>query len=126
MRLLVDMPLSPGLAAWLREQGHDAVQASALGLERASDAEVLARAREEQRVVLTADLDYPRLLALGGESGPGVILLRGGNWSEEAARSRLTAAFKALRGDAFEGAIVVIERERIRRTALPLGLPEEQ
>jgi len=33
----------------------------------------------EVRTVVTADLDYPRLLALAGAAGPGRILFRGGD-----------------------------------------------
>ncbi|MGH6768207.1 MAG: DUF5615 family PIN-like protein [Xanthobacteraceae bacterium] len=62
MKFLVDMPLSPALAAWLREQGHDAVHAAELGLHRAPDVEILAHAKQELRTVVTADLDYPRML----------------------------------------------------------------
>ena len=58
------MPLSPELAVWLRERGHDALHVTELGLAHAADGEILERARSEQRVVVTADLDYPRLLAL--------------------------------------------------------------
>ena len=64
MRFLVDMPRSPGLAGWLARQGHDAVYALEAGLDRASDEVILERARSEQRVIVTADLDYPRFLAL--------------------------------------------------------------
>lgn len=64
MKFLIDMPLSPKLAVWLMQQGHDAVHALELGLARASDTEILERARRAQRMVVTADLDYPRLLAL--------------------------------------------------------------
>jgi hypothetical protein len=34
MRFLVDMPLSPVLAQWLSDKGHDAVHAAQRGLER--------------------------------------------------------------------------------------------
>ncbi len=64
MKFLVDMPLSPALAAWLRNRGHDAVHAVELGFHRSSDADILAHAKSEARTVVTADLDYPRLLAL--------------------------------------------------------------
>jgi predicted nuclease of predicted toxin-antitoxin system len=63
MKFLVDMPLSPDLATWLRAEGHDAVHASAISLYRASDAEILRVAAEQDRVIITADLDFPRLLA---------------------------------------------------------------
>jgi predicted nuclease of predicted toxin-antitoxin system len=53
--------MSPALARWLVDQGHDAVHASTIGLDRASDAEIISRAKTEARTVITADLDYPRL-----------------------------------------------------------------
>lgn len=58
MKFLIDMPLSPELVVWLVRQGHDAVHALEVGLDRASDAAILERARNEQRVLVTADLDY--------------------------------------------------------------------
>ena len=62
---------------------HDAVHALERRLDRASDEVILERARNEQRVVVTADLDYPRLLALAQAKGPGLILFRGGNYVSE-------------------------------------------
>src|SRR2546425_6149603 len=88
MRFLVDMPLSPELAAWLDQSGHEAVHAADVGLHHASDATILERARRDQRVVVTADLDYPRLLALTGEQRPGLILFRGGHFSEKETATR--------------------------------------
>jgi predicted nuclease of predicted toxin-antitoxin system len=120
MRFLVDMPLSPALAAWLVQQGHDAVHALELKLDRASDAAILDRARNERRVVVTADLDYPRLLALAGTEGPGLILLRGGNYSEQDAVGRLARVIEMTPDEEMENSIVVIERGRIRRRRLPL------
>ena len=58
MKFLVDLPLSPALAAWLRGQGHDAVHAVALRLHRSADSEILALARATE---------------------PGVVLFRGGD-----------------------------------------------
>ncbi|MBX9776022.1 MAG: DUF5615 family PIN-like protein [Xanthobacteraceae bacterium] len=70
MKFFVDMPLSPTLAKWLRDNGHDAVHASALGMERAADIEIMSRAKEEGRIIVSADLDYPRLLALAQAVAP--------------------------------------------------------
>ncbi len=92
IKFLIDMPLSPGLADWLIQQGYDAVQASEIGLQRAPDKKILERAANEQRIVVTADLDYPRLFALTQTKGPGLILFRGGNYSEIEAIKRLQRA----------------------------------
>jgi predicted nuclease of predicted toxin-antitoxin system len=52
-----------------------------LGLGRAADTEILTRAAQDARTVVTADLDYPRLLARAGAAEPSLILFRGGDWS---------------------------------------------
>ena len=112
------MPLSPATAAWLRGQGHDAVHAGDIGLHDAEDAIILRRAQDEQRIVVTADLDYPRLLALSRAEGPGLILFRGGDYSEVEVIERLTRALQSVSAEDLAESIVVIERARIRRRLL--------
>lgn len=66
MRFLVDQCLSAQVAHALRGAGHDAVQVGANGLSRADDAQVLARAAAEDRVLVSADTDFGGLLAERG------------------------------------------------------------
>lgn len=120
MRFLVDMPLSPGLAEWLRTQGHDAIHALSAGLGKALDVELLKRGRDEQRVVITADLDYPRLLAQMHAKSPGLILFRGGNYSERETIERLTKTLETIPSKELSNSIVVVEKARIRRRSLPI------
>ena len=75
-------PLSPAVALWLRSQSHDAVRAADMGLQRVPDTDIIDRTRQEGRTVITADLDYPRLLALAQVAEPSLILFRHGDWSE--------------------------------------------
>jgi predicted nuclease of predicted toxin-antitoxin system len=121
VRFLVDMPLSPALAIWLRARGHNAVHASTSGLGSAPDSEILARAAQEARTVITADLDYPRLLALAGATGPSLILFRSGNWTEADVLSRMEQVFDRLSESDIAGSIIVVGRVRIRRRPLPLS-----
>lgn len=120
MRFLVDMPLSPGLVGWLVRHGHDAVHAVEVGLDRAPDEVIVEHARNEQRVIITADLDYPRLLALAQAEGPGLILFRGGNYSEQETVERLMRTLESIPIQELPTSIVVIEKGRIRRRRLPL------
>ena len=115
------MPLSPELAAWLREQGHDAVHAAQLGLAHAPDVEILEHARREERVVVTADLDYPRLLALAQSERPGLMLFRRGDYSEREALDRLKRTLETIPHQELPNSVVVIEKGRIRQRRLPLG-----
>jgi predicted nuclease of predicted toxin-antitoxin system len=114
------MALSPGLSAWLESRGHDAVHASQFGLDRAPDGEILRVATTQNRVLVTADLDFPRLLASLGAEGPGLILLRGGNYSEAQVIDCVRRVLAAVPHEELPGSIVVVDRERIRRRRLPV------
>ncbi len=116
------MPLSP-TSIWLRNRGHDAIDAMEIGLDRSPDNIILERARSEKRIIITADLDYPRLLALVGGKGPGLILFRGGEYSESEVVDRLKDTFKKVPGDEIASSVVVFEKWRIRRRRLPLEFP---
>ena len=120
MRLLVDMPLSPKLVEWLRAEGHDEVHASMSSLNQAPDIEILRVAAEQSRVIVTADLDFPRLLATLRAEGPGVILLRGGNYSEAESLDCVRRVLMSVAPDEIARSIVVVDRDRIRRRWLPV------
>jgi predicted nuclease of predicted toxin-antitoxin system len=114
------MPLSPALARWLMGRGHDAVHASALGLARAADTEILAHAARDLRTVITADLDYPRLLALAGAAAPSLILYRGGDWSEADVIARMRQILDSLGESDLTQSIIVVDHSRVRRRRLPI------
>jgi len=123
VRFLIDMPLSPTLAAWLREQGHDAVHAVELGLNHASDVDIMTRAKQEARTIVTADLDYPRLLALARVTEPSLILFRDGDWSEADVTARMRDILRALAEADIAQSIIVVDRYRVRRRRLPIEEP---
>jgi len=115
------MPLPPSLAQWLVVQGHDAVHAGLLGLSRATDVELMRRAVQEGRTVVTADLDYPRLLALAGASAPSLILFRGGDWDDSEIIGCMSNFLAQVDEAEITQCIHVIERNRIRRRRLPIS-----
>lgn len=120
MRFLVDMPVSPNLVKWLTANHHDAVHASAIGLATASDQEVLEHAAREHRIIVTADLDYPRLLATTHPQSAGLILFRGGNYSEREIENRLAHVLALAPSTDLTASLIVVEKARIRRRDLPL------
>jgi predicted nuclease of predicted toxin-antitoxin system len=122
VNFLIDMPLSPHLAAWLEARGHDAVHALHVGLDRAPDERLLQYALEQGRVVITADLDFPRLMALARAAAPGIILVRGGANTEEEVARRLQRALERVPEAELTRSIVVLEKNRIRRRLLPLAV----
>jgi predicted nuclease of predicted toxin-antitoxin system len=121
VKFLVDMPLSITLTRWLVAQGHDAVHAAEIGLDRATDETIVAHAKRDGRTIVTADLDYPRLLAVAQATEPSLILFRSGDWSEADVIARTSEILKVLNETDIQQSILVVDRERIRRRRLPIG-----
>lgn len=91
-----------------------------LGLQGATDDEVLARADAEGRIVVTADTDFGTLLALTGAPGPSVVLLRRpGRRSVERARAILLV-LTLVDEQLNRGAVVTVEQTRLRVRKLPI------
>jgi predicted nuclease of predicted toxin-antitoxin system len=75
MRFLVDECTGPAVAQWLREQEHDvfSVYEQARGVD---DDEVLKKAVEENRILITNDKDFGEKVYRERKLHRGVILLR--------------------------------------------------
>jgi predicted nuclease of predicted toxin-antitoxin system len=119
MKFLLDMPVSFVLLDVLQAHGHEGVHAHQIGKDRASDSELLELARHENRGIITADLDFPRLLALSLTQGPGLVLFRGGNYSDTEMCDLLSRVLEKVTPEALEQSVCVVDRKRIRVTRLP-------
>ncbi len=118
MKFLLDMPVSPVLIGLLECLGHDGVHVSQIGRHNATDLEILEIARVERRVVITADLDFPRLLFLSRAGRTGLILFRGGNYSESEMRSLLERVLREVPEERISCSVSVVSKKRIRVTPL--------
>jgi predicted nuclease of predicted toxin-antitoxin system len=121
VRFLIDNNLSPDLAEILRAAGHDVVHLREIGLQAATDDVVLARARTEERVLVSADTDFGTLLARSGAKSPSVLLMRrlvGRRAAEQAAT--ILANLPATSADLEDGAVVVLTDEWVRIRRLPM------
>lgn len=76
MKLLIDANLSPRLVEPLAVEGYGVEHVSDIGLQRASDETILERAAQGRYVVVTADSDFPMMLAASRAEGPSVVHLR--------------------------------------------------
>ena len=75
MKFLLDQDVYALTVRFLREQGHDVITASELGLSRAKDEQLLVTANELKRIFVTRDRDYGGLVFVK-LLGSGVIYLR--------------------------------------------------
>jgi predicted nuclease of predicted toxin-antitoxin system len=73
VRFLVDRCAGARLAQWLREQGHDVSETAAQG-EDPGDAQILQRAVDDDRILVTIDTDFGLLIF--GEERPHRGLVR--------------------------------------------------
>ncbi len=121
MRFLVDMNVSPKIAAVLRQEGHDAIHLSELGLGDADDVDVFARAAAESRIVVTFDLDFGEIVAASAARHTSVLLFRLRSMRFDNVRRRLAAALRGATEALAAGAVVIVDETRLRIRRLPIG-----
>jgi predicted nuclease of predicted toxin-antitoxin system len=105
----------------LRERGADAVHLRELGLQTLPDGQILAKAAEEDRVVLTFDLDFGDLLAASGARTPSIILFRMRNQTPRVVTPRLMEVLARCADSLGDGALIVVEDRGYRVRHLPIS-----
>ena len=127
MRYLLDSNLSHRVAASLREAGLDAEHVRDHGLQHTSDAEIMRFARDRGLVIVSEDTDFGQLLAEQRAASPSFVLLRTYEpLTPDEQTQVLVANLPAVQADLERGAIVVVERNRIRVRQLPVLPPIPQ
>jgi predicted nuclease of predicted toxin-antitoxin system len=122
-RFLAGMNISPKTVQALRQQGWDIVRVPELLPVNSTDAEILDFARHEQRVVVTQDLDFSALLALGGHDRPSLVTLRLSVSDPETVTRRLLEVLPRTEQMLQEGCVVTVDEVSVRVRKLPIRLP---
>jgi predicted nuclease of predicted toxin-antitoxin system len=121
MKLLLDQGLPRSAAVLLREEGNDAVHTGEIGLATATDDQILHRARNENRVVVTLDADFHALLALSGASSPSVIRIRIEGMRASALTTLLRDLVDDWNSELDAGVLLTVQPGRVRLRRLPLS-----
>jgi len=120
VKFLSDMDISPKTVAFLQSLGHDAIHLLDQGLDRLPDNAILAKAREEGRILLTHDLDFSEIVALSGAKLPSVVSFRLRNMHPEWVNRYLHAIITQHGAMLDRGAILSVSEGRIRVRPLPV------
>ena len=117
MKFVIDMNLGPEWIACLESAGHEAVHWSSVGATDEPDERIMQWANDNDRVVLTADLDYGARLVRIGANRPSIVQMRTDDTLVRLVGSVVLAAIDQSQADLAAGAIVTVEagRYRVRR-----------
>ena len=114
------MGISPRVVSFLSEIGHEAVHLLDQGLERLPDSEILRKARDENRILLTHDLGFGELVAASGEQLPSVIIFRLRNMQPGYVNLFLRNVVTEYSGPLEEGAVISVTEGQVRSRSLPI------
>jgi predicted nuclease of predicted toxin-antitoxin system len=114
MKFVIDMNMGPEWIDCLATDNHVAVHWSSIGPGDADDDEIMRWARDNDHVVLTADLDFGTRLVMSGEGGPSVVQLRLPETLVRRVGAAVVAAIGQTQADLATGALVTIENDRYR------------
>jgi predicted nuclease of predicted toxin-antitoxin system len=112
MKFLVDAQLPRRFASWLNEAGHDALHTLDLpGKNHTSDSEIIARAMQDRRIVVSKDADFVQSFLVTGE--PLLLLISTGNIANVELEKVLRANLGAIEAAFASGRFVEITREAL-------------
>jgi len=120
MRFLADMGISQKSVDWLRNQGYDIVHLREQGLQCMTDEDIFIKAKNENRVILTMDLDFSRIVAASKTVLPSVIVFRLSDERSENVNRKLEELLKMCYENIKEGSIISVGENRIRVRHLPI------
>ena len=122
MKFLIDNALPPRLAELLHRAGQDAVHVRTYGMQAAQDSDILTRALQEDRVIVSADSDFGAILAAQETEHPSFILFREPDLlSAEDYMNALHPVLATLEPELLAGCVAVFRRGRLRVRKLPLS-----
>ena len=112
MRFLADENMHGGIVQWVRSRGHDVLWATETL--RGIDDDVLLRiAQQQERLLLTADLDFGELVFRERLTSHGVVLLRMEDLVVQERIARLHAVWAILETHS-TGQFIVVTEKRVR------------
>ena len=116
------MGIAQSTGEYLRSQGHDVVHLSEQGLERLPDDQIVTKALDESRTIVTHDLDFGRIVALSGYTVPSIVTFRLSDMKPARVNSALETVLREAAPSLDQGALVTVTDHGIRVRTLPVNV----
>lgn len=120
LHFIADVHISPLTVAALKLNGYDIVRTTDLLPATAADIDILELARIENRIIITQDLDFSMLIALGKYNQPSLITLRLSSAKPDTVTQRLLEIMPHLEKELMEGSALTIDDNSVRIRKLPI------
>lgn len=114
MRIKLDKNLDVGSQAMFAAGGHDALTVYDQAAQGLADGQLWLRCCEEERTLVTQDLDLANALAYRVSGTPGIIVLRGPNTRFAIQRLLIAQVVHELARSSPAGKLWIVEPGRIR------------
>jgi predicted nuclease of predicted toxin-antitoxin system len=115
LRFLLDMGVSYKVADWLNDSGHDAIHLSQQGLHKMGDDLIIEKALEEDRIILTADMDFAHILTFKKSNMVSVIQFRLFDLSPTNLIEKLAMIFEKVEGQFDQSSLIItVQEHKIR------------
>lgn len=121
MKLLLDQGLPRSTIQHLGALGISAEHVGDRGMATATDAEIVAVAKDEHAIVVTLDADFHQWLATSRADTPSVIRIRIEGLTGAELAAILATVTTSAEDELNAGAVASVTRNRIRVRRLPIG-----
>jgi len=120
VRFLLDQGLPYSTGQKPRAAGWDVVHTVDIGMERASDREIINHARKESRCCVTYDADFHSIIALENAPDPSTIRVRQEGLTGQKLADLLRQIYPQIAPDLEKGAMVSVTEKTVRIRLLPI------
>lgn len=120
IKFIADMNISPKTVKSLQQRGWNIIRVSDILPANTPDHIILEFARDNSSVIITQDLDFSTMIALGGYNYPSLITIRLFDSDPDIVTERLLEVFPEIICNLLEGCAVIIEEINVRIRRLPI------
>ena len=120
MKFLFDENMPPSFCGILQSLGYDAIHVYDVQLNQTPDSEIVIYAEINKYTIITNDLDFSRIIAVGNLSMPSVITFRMPQLNKVIFNQIMSLNLVDLSGPISDGSLITIDDKKIRIQALPI------